>query len=217
MKKLLVKELRLAASPLSYLFILFGVLTFCPGYPILVGGFFVCLGIFQSFQASRESNDILYSVLLPIRKADTVKCKYIFCIFIEMCSFALSASVTLLRMTVFAESAVYRANALMTANLVYLGFLLVIFGCFNAIFVCGFFKTAYAFARPFIKFIIAAFIVVLAGEALFHFPGLNALNSFGFDNIGLQAACLIAGISIFILLTVRSEKRAEKHFEKIDL
>ena len=217
MKKMLIKELKLAASPLSYLFILFGLLTFCPGYPILVGGFFVCLGIFQSFQSSRESNDILYSALLPIKKTDTVKCKYIFCVFIELCAFALSAIVTAVRMTVFSEAAVYRSNALMNANLVYLGFLLLIFGCFNAIFVRGFFRTAYSFAKPFVTFIITSFIIVGIGEVLFHIPGFSALNSFGFDHIGLQAICLAAGLLAFILLTVFSVKRSERSFDAIDL
>ena len=68
MKNLLVKELKLSALPLSYFFILFGAMAMIPGYPILVGAFFVCLGIYQSFQNGRENNDILYTVLLPVKK-----------------------------------------------------------------------------------------------------------------------------------------------------
>ena len=79
MIKLLRKEIKLAASPLSYLFIGFGLMAFIPGYPILVGSFFVCLGLFQSFQAAREANDILYTVLLPVAKGDVVRAKYAFC------------------------------------------------------------------------------------------------------------------------------------------
>lgn len=58
MIKLLRKEIQLAASPLSYFFIGFGLMAFVPGYPILVGSFFVCLGLFQSFQTAREANDL---------------------------------------------------------------------------------------------------------------------------------------------------------------
>lgn len=46
MKNILKKELTLSASILSYLFILFGLMFFIPGYPILCGVFFVTLGIF---------------------------------------------------------------------------------------------------------------------------------------------------------------------------
>lgn len=217
MRKLLQKELKLTAMKLTYLFILFALLTFCPGYPILLSGFFVCLGIFQTFQAAREANDILYSALLPVKKSDVVKSKYVFCVFIELCGFALSAVATLLRMTVFKDAALYRANALMNANLVYLGYLLVLYGCFNAIFVRGFFKTAYKFARPFVGFIVSAFLITGIGETLFHIPALSALNAFGFENMGLQVAYLLCGGAAFALLTLLSEKRAEKNFERIDL
>jgi len=218
MKNMLIKELRLTASPLSLIFILFALLTFCPGYPILVGsGFFVCLGIFQSFQSARVSNDIVYSALLPIRKADAVKSRYLFCVFIELCAFVISAAVTLLRMTALSGAEAYLKNALMTANLVYLSYLLVIYGLFNAVFVRGFFKTAYYFTKPFVAFCVLAFLVVGIAETLVHVPALNALNTFGFENIGLQLCCLIAGIILFATLTILSEKSAEKLFERIDL
>lgn len=217
MRKLLRKEMKLSASILSYLFIAFGLLTFCPGYPILVGGFFVCLGIFQSFQNSRLANDILYSALLPVSKADVVRSKYIFCVFIEFCAFVLSAVITLLRMTAFADSAIYRANALMNANPAFLGFLLLVFGCFNAIFVCGYFKTAYKLTKPFVCFIVVSFAIIGIAEALHHIPGLEAVNAFGFEHIGLQLAVLAVGAVLFALLTLISQKLAIGHFEKIDL
>ena len=127
MYKLLRKELKLSASPLSYLFIAFGLMTLLPGYPILVGAFFISFGIFQSFQTAREANDIQYSALLPISKADVVRSKFAFSIFIEMCGFSVMTIMTVLRMTVLADSAVYRNNALMNANLIFLGFALLIF------------------------------------------------------------------------------------------
>lgn len=49
MRKLLYKEVKLAASPLTFWFILSSLLTLVPGYPILVGTFFLTLGIFYSF------------------------------------------------------------------------------------------------------------------------------------------------------------------------
>lgn len=39
MLKLLAKELKLTASILSYVFIVFALMAFLPGYPILVGTF----------------------------------------------------------------------------------------------------------------------------------------------------------------------------------
>lgn len=217
MIKLLKKEMKIAASPLSYIFIAFGLMAFVPGYPILVGSFFACLGLFQSFQYAREANDITYTALLPVAKGDVVKAKYAFCMVVELCYFILTSVTVLIRMTLLSEVAAYRNNALMNANLVYLGFVLLILGLFNLIFVGGFFKTAYKFAKPFVAFIIAAFLVVGIGETLFHIPVLSALNAFGFRHIVLQAGVFIAGIAAFLLLTAISMCWAIKNFEKIDL
>lgn len=217
MSDILRKEMRLSASVLSYLFIPFGLMFLLPGYPVLCGAFFVTLGLFQSFQTAREANDIVFSALLPIAKRDVVKGKYLFVCLIEGCSLLLMALAVALRMTVFSQSAVYRANALMNANCFALGMACVIFGLFNWIFVGGFFKTAYKFGRPFVTYIVVCFLVIFAAEALHHVPGLEGLNAFGVDNIGVQLILLAAGVLLFVLISVLSCKRACQVFERIDL
>ena len=215
MKSLLIKELKLAASPLSFLFLAFAAMTLIPGYPILLGSFFVCLGIFQSFQTVRETNDILYTVLLPVDKDDTVRAKYIFVCFIEVIAWLLMAALTALRMTVMAHAAAYVSNPMMDANLVYLAYAAVVFALFNAVFLGGFFRTAYKFGKPFIVFIVAAMLVVLIAETLHHVPGLAFLN--GSNALGAQGAVLAAGLAIYALVTWASCRRSRQRFEEIDL
>lgn len=217
MRNLLRKEARLSASPLSYLFIAFGLMFFLPGYPILCGAFFVTLGLFQSFQTAREANDLVFSALLPVAKQDVVKGKYAFVCLIEGCAVVLMALAVLLRMTVLAQAAVYRSNALMNANFFALGMALVIFGLFNAVFVGGFFKTAYQFARPFVVYIVAAFLAILVAEALHYVPGLERVNAFGTENLGLQLLLLAFGFVLYLALTLLSCRKACERFERIDL
>lgn len=217
MRNIMKKEMKLSASLLSYLFVLFGLMFFLPGYPILCGAFFVTLGLFQGFQYAREANDIVFSALLPIRKRDVVKGKYLFVCFIEGCGLLLMLLAALLRMTVLADSVVYRANALMNANLFALGGAFFLFGLFNVIFLGGFFKTAYKLGKPFVIYVVAAFLSITVLEALHHFPGLGALNAFGFDRIGLQLALLLAGAAAFALMTLLSYRTACRNFDKIDL
>lgn len=217
MRNILLKEMKLSASILSYLFILFGFMFMLPGYPILCGVFFVTLGIFQSFQSAREANDIVFSALLPIAKKDVVKGKYLFSCMIELCSLVLMAVSVIVRMTVLSGSGVYRANALMNANPFALGAALVIFGMFNWIFIGGFFKTAYKFARPFVTYIIVCFVLIGVFEALHHVPGLGALNAFGTDHLGLQLGLLAAGAAVYVLVTLLGYRQACRDFEKIDL
>lgn len=217
MRKMLIKEMKLSASCLSYFFILFGLMFFVPGYPILCGAFFMTLGIFQSFQNVRETNDILFSALLPIAKKDVVKAKYIFVCFIELCGLLLMAVATVIRMTVMSEVSVYRNNAMMNANLFALGMAFVFFGLFNLIFVGGFFKTAYKVGGCFLTHTIVGFVVIGLCEAIHHIPGFSILNSFGTDNFSLQLLLLIAGIIVWIVLTLVSLNLSVKNFEKIDL
>lgn len=215
--KLLRKEMRLTALLMTYLFTGFGFMTLLPGYPILCGVFFITLGIYQSYQSAREAGDILYSALLPVAKKDVVTGKYQFTMLIELIGFGFMVIMTVLRMTVLADAVVYRHNALMNANLFYLGTALLIFGLFNVIFVGGFFKTAYKLGKPFVIYIIAAFLTIGAAEALHHFPGLEAINAFGFEHIGLQLSLLLCGILLYIAMTHLSYKKACANFEKIDL
>lgn len=217
MYNILRKEMRLSASVLSYFFIGFGFMFFLPGYPILCGVFFTTLGIFQSFQNAREANDIVFSALLPIAKKDVVGAKFLFTCLIELCSFVLMAAATILRMTIHSESAVYRSNALMNANPFALGMALLIFGIFNYIFIGGFFRTAYKFGRPFVLYIIVAFLTLGIGEALHHFPGLESFNAFAFEHISLQLILFAVGALCYVLITLFSYKLSCKRFEIIDL
>lgn len=217
MRNILIKEMKLSASCLSYLFILFGLMFLLPGYPVLCGVFFVTLGIFQSFQNARETNDILFSALLPVAKRDVVKGKFLFVCFIELCALVLMGLIVVLRITVFADCAVYRSNALMNANGFALGLAFFMFGLFNRIFVGGFFKTAYQFGPPFLTYIILAFLTLGTGEALHHFPGLSWLNSFGTEHLTAQLLLLFAGAAAYLLLTFVSLQKSCRRFETIDL
>ena len=217
MNALLKKEMRLSALLLTYLFIGFGAMALLPGYPILCGAVFITLGIFHSFQSAREANDIVFSALLPVAKSDVVKGKFQFAMLIELCGFLLMAILTIVRMTALADAPVYRQNALMNANPFFLGMALFIFGLFNVILVGGFFRTGYKLGKPFVIYAIVAFVVVVVAEALHHFPGLGALNAFGFEHFGLQAALLIVGILAYALMTWLAYRKACADFEKIDL
>ncbi|MBR3786856.1 MAG: ABC-2 transporter permease [Firmicutes bacterium] len=217
MKNLLIKELRLSTIPLTYIFLAFALMTFIPGYPILCGAFFFCLGIFQSYQSSREANDILYSVLLPVSKRDVVKGKYLTSAILQMVMFALCAICSIIRMVFMSDTDVYETNALMAANLVYLAFVLLIFAAFNIIFIGGFFKTAYGVGKPFILFIIVNFVIIAIAEALHHLPGLAWTNTLDFSYAGGQLAILVIGIAIYTAVTIFSCKISQNRFESIDL
>lgn len=217
LKNLIYKEFSLSTPLLTFIFLAFTLMTFIPGYPILCGAFFVCFGIFQGYQLSREDNDILFSVLLPVKKSDTVTAKYLAAVIIQIAAFLLFLFFTLFRMIILPDAEIYLNNVMMNANLVFIAFVLLIFSAFNIIFLGGFFRTAHSIGKPFIGFIGAGFLITGAGEAIHHFPGLCWLNVCDFSHIEKQTAILAAAIIIYFSATSISCIISRKYFEKIDL
>ena len=217
MKHLLVKELKMATPLLTYLFLGFTLMTFIPGYPILCGAFFVCFGIFQGYQYSREAGDMAYSVVLPVKKTDLVKAKFVTACLLQMVALVLFALFTLLRMTFLAAAGVYVENALMGANFVFLGCVLLIFATFNWVFIGGFFKTAYNIGKPFVIFMIVGFFVILVAEVLHHIPGIAWMNTLDYSDLRMQMPVLLCGVGLYVGITILSCGAAQKRFAQIDL
>ena len=205
MRKLLYKEMKLSANPLSYWFITFSAMTMIPRYPILVGSFFICLGIFYTYQQVRECDDITYTVMLPVRKQDVVTAKYLFVLFIECIAFILCLFLTIIRMRFLGD-----------AHAAYLGYIMLVFATFNSVFLAGFFKTAYKIGKPFILFCAVATVIIFMGEILHHIPGLESLNDSSNLNVS-QIVIFLLGVAMFKLCTWFSYQKAIKYFERIDL
>lgn len=214
--KLLRKEFRLAAMPLTYFFTAGALFVMIPNYPALVGAFFVCLGIFYSFQSAREANDVLYTALLPLPKKAFVEAKFAFTGVIQAAAFLLFVLFTGIR-TALGDLPAYRDSALMKPNLAMLGYVLLIYALFNAVFLGGFFKTAYAIGKPFLFFALLTFPAIAAAEVLPHLPGLGFLDGAGDGGIWLRAAVLFASAVLYAVSFLLTMKKAERRFEKIDL
>lgn len=216
MKKLFYKEMKLSVNPLTYLFIAFSAMTMIPSYPILVGSFFICLGIFHTYQQIREYDDVTYTVMLPVKKRDIVTAKYLFVLFIELTAFILCTLLTIIRIKILGTAVPYATNQLMNANMAYLGYTMIVFAVFNSIFLAGFFKTTYKIGKPFFIFCVVSFIIIIMGEIIHHIPDLESLNNP--SNLSMPQVVIFAiGIVVFMLYTWLSYQKAVKDFEGIDL
>ncbi len=217
MSNLLLKELRLSASPIAYFFTLFGLMFFIPGYPILCGAFFPALGIYKSFDYAREANDTMFSALLPMAKRDVVKGRYCFVCLIELTALLIMAVSMIVRMTLLGDLPAYSSNFMMNADPFALGAAFLLFGLFNLIFVGGFYRTGYKTGRPFLAYIIVVFPCIGVFETLHHIPGLQWLDEYTGEHMGSQLILLLCGAASYVLLTLVSYRKAARNFEKIDL
>lgn len=217
MKNLLYKEFKLATPLITFLFLGFSVMAFIPGYPILCGVFFICLGMFQGYQYSREAGDIMYSVLLPVKKTDVVNAKYLAVFVMEMIALVLFTVFTIVRMTFLSDAGVYVNNVMLGANPVFLAFVLLIFAAFNSVFIGGFFKTAYNFGKHFVVFVMICFLIIILAEVAHHIPGFAWMNVLDFSSFGSQLLVLTVSVLIYAVVTLISCRNSQRRFEKIDM
>ena len=130
MKQLIKKEFLLAAHPTGYLFLGLASMMLIPSYPLTVTFFYPCLGIFFVSMTARENRDIFYSVLLPVKKRDAVKARFLLCAFFQVGQILLCIPLFFLRALYPPEGNIVGLDA----NLALPGFGLMLMGLFNLIF-----------------------------------------------------------------------------------
>ena len=213
MSDLFWKELRLAVHPSMFVFIFLGALVLVPAYPYGVVFFFAMLGIFQSMMYARETRDVYFTALLPVRKRDAVKAKLLLAAFAQLAQLLVSIPFAFLR-TLYMSGG---NPAGIEANVAYYGFGLMIFGVFNLVFFTRFFKTAYKAGAAFLAALIPAVPGISAMEAVVHFPGMEWLDSISPEALARQVPILLVGIAVYAGTWFLTLSAAGKRFEKVDL
>ena len=210
---LLRKELRLAVHPSLYVFIFLGALVLVPAYPYGVVFFFAMLGIFQSMMYARETRDIYFTALLPVRKRDAVKAKLLLAAFAQLAQLLISIPFAFLR-------TLYLSNGNpvgIEANVAYYGFGLMIFGVFNLVFFTQFFKTAYKAGVAFLIALIPSTICIFAMEAVVHFPGMEWLDGISPELLLRQIPVLLSGVAVYVTAWLLAYKAGTQRFSQVDL
>lgn len=177
----------------------------------------MCLGIFQSFQLARETGDILYTALLPVRKRDVPRAKLLSASFFQLISVLLASVFTVIRLCFMSAMPPYAVNPLMPACPTLIAFMLIVYAEFNYIFVRGFFRTAYRLGAPFVRFIVAAMLTVCIYEALPHLPGLGFFAATDAPGIARQLVLLAVAAVLYAVVTDASCRSAQHRFEHVDL
>ena len=206
---------------------------FIPSYPSYIGPFYITLCIMMTFALNQSSHDILYTALLPVRKIDTVKARFLYCGLIELLSLVLAVIPSLIK--VFSSFPENRAGT--NTSIAYFGLQLIVYAIFNLIFLGNVYKNP---LKPGLRYMAAA-ICYFATYALCEFPvwmyfgsrtklaegtitELPKLAKVGqmFTDISgqfLKSQCLIllGGILIFGGVWYLTFALAAKQFEKYDL
>ena len=227
MKQLFYKELKLCLPLQVPLFFLFAAMLFIPAYPYLVACFFTCNSIYYMYNQSVGNNDLLFTALLPVSKAQVVKSRVRFTVVIEMIMFLL-----LVPMIFVNHKLVPQGNPAGTdGSLTFLGAALVLFTVFNAVFIPAFYRDEHRAGKNFLISAIAVFVwivlwegfMITAGAAKAQVPFFawvaENLDAFPATDVAwrVQLIALGVGALIYGVGTSIVSRKAVGIFEQVDL
>lgn len=210
---LINKELRLAAHPNLFVFALLGVLVIVPAYPYGIVFLFGCLGPYITFTYGRETNDIYYTALMPVKKRDAVKGKCLLIVLAQLVQVLVSLPFAVLRVGLLPNG-----NPVgIEANVAFYGFGFMIYAVFNLVFLTQFFKTGYKAGKAFLLAMIPATVMMSAMEIVVHFPGYEWLDSVSGEAMMRQLPILITGIVVYMITMPLAYWISARRFERVDL
>ena len=224
MKALLYKEFKLAMHPMCYIFIaMFPFMILIPAYPVAIGFIYVlsCYPVlFLGANKGQQSNDLLYSTLLPIRKRDIVKAR-IFTVAIMQFAFiaimsALSPLAIFIRQAIAASSGepVVDIGLGMGSFVLILAIAIVGFSIADLIFFAKYYKNG--------KSIVGSTLLTILGFAGYlgiftigmpYIPGLEFTNQLP---LWVQFICLAVALGIYAAMHVVVYKVSSKELERVD-
>lgn len=230
MNNLLYKELKLSIHPMVWVFALFGLMIFIPTYPNSVFVIYVMMSFIFLFQGGRENNDTFYSLLLPIKKRDIVKARFISIFLFETLSIVLAAVAGIC--TYFMGYGAYGkqiasltngAGIGMAPTPAFFGLVFLSFSIFNAVFLNMHYKKGFKMLLPMLVASVLGFLPLLLGEvlaSLFNTP-LESLSRLlvviDSSSLWFQLLSLFIGMDIYACSFVFTFLSCGKRFEKIDL
>ena len=230
MKALLYKEFKLAMHPICYVFIaMFPLMILIPSYPIAIGFIYVltCYPVlFLGANKGQQSNDLLYSALLPIRKKDIVKARIMTVFIMHLAFIAITSAlypVALMINNSIIESALAEdpmANPITNAGLglnsyvLILAIVLVGFAIADLIFFPIYYKNGKSIVMSTLLMILG-FVIYLGvfTIGLPYIPGCEWINELP---LYIQFIALGVSLILYAVLHLAVYKISAKRLEKVD-
>lgn len=234
MKKLLYKEFVLSMHPMCYVMTLvFPIMCLIPNFPLFIGTLYVVPAfsfLFLGAQKGKQTNDLFYSALLPIRKQDIVKARMISAICMELACLLMLGILIPIKMVI--EGAIGPMGQVFTsAGIVSsLAFAVIAYAVVNAIYFLMFYKNGRSVMAPSLiaTFFYVIFTFVFGSLLTAVNPPLNPgdpiqplvpgfYNAFVSIDIGYQFIYLLVALLIYFLANYFVYKEASKRLIRADL
>lgn len=222
MKALLYKEFKLAMHPICYVFIaMFPFLILIPSYPLAIGFIYVltCYPIlFLGANKGQQSNDLLYSTLLPVRKKDIVLARIMTVAIMQFAFMAIMCALyPLCRLIEQSISEAATPGLGVNAFVSILAIAIVGYAIADLIFFPIYYKRGKAIVSSTL-FMILGFVVYLGifTIALPLIPACQGYTDVLSGNIAIQFAILAGALVFYVLIHILVYKISSKRLEKVD-
>ncbi|MDK2812846.1 MAG: hypothetical protein PWQ08_101 [Clostridiales bacterium] len=215
MKALLQKELRLAMHPAALLFLGLSALLIIPNYPYYVTFFYTTLGIFFICLTGRETQDVLYSALLPVAKKDIVTARVLVAVGLQLLQMVIAVPFAVLR-----QRLIPTGNEVgMDANIALFGISLMMLGVFNWVFFTRYYHNVQKVGMPFNIACAVYFVLLCVAEAAAHIVPFvrDKLDTPDPQYLAEKLVVLAVGAVLYTLFTLAACRRAQSLFKKQDL
>lgn len=225
MKALIYKEFKLSMHPICYIFVAaFPLMILIPSYPIGIGFIYVltCYPIlFLGANKGQQSNDLLYSTLLPVRKKDIVLARIFTVIFMQVAFMLIMTALYPVALNIAAsikasdpEKGAVTPGLGLNSYVLLLAFAILGYALADLIFFPIYYKHGKSIVMSTLLTILGfvAYIGIVT-IGLPYVPGLGILNQL---HIGIQFACLGAAIGLSFLVHYLVYRISSKRLEQVD-
>lgn len=223
MKALLYKEFKLAMHPLCYLFILvFPLMMLIPSYPLAISFIYVLAAyplLFLGANKGQQSNDLLFTVLLPVRKKDIVMARVITIVLMQAMTIAMSLIIYPIALYSFYTASLAAEEIVVpglgfNSYVLLLAFVIVSFAVADLIFFPLYYRNGKSIVLgTFLAMLVFVAIIAVTTIILPYIPGLEGINNL---NLGIQFAALAGALTISFLLHWAVYKASSNLLEKVD-
>lgn len=226
MKALIYKEFKLAMHPICYVFIfLFPFMILIPSYPLGVGFIYIlaCYPVlFLGANKGQQSNDLLFSTLLPVRKKDVVFARIITVFFLQFA--------TILMMLILCPLAFFVRDLINSSGeeVIDVGIELDGFTSLIAIALIGFSLADLTFFPIYYKngksivlstlltTLVFVLFIFIFSVFIFYIPGMEWYQNIVLGELWIQFILLLASLIIYVLLHYLVYRISSKRLEKVD-
>ena len=222
MKALLYKEFKLAMHPLCYVFVcLFPFMILIPSYPLAVGFIYIlsCYPVlFLGANKGQQSNDLLYSTLLPVRKKDIVLARMLTVAVMQFVYIIIASCLCPLALLIAKSNPGTSPGLTINGFVSILAIAIVGYSLADLIFFPIYYKRGKSIVLSTL-FTIIGFVVYLAvfTIAIPYIPGAEGYKKLLCDSgIGIQFAFLGGALVIYVLIHLLVYKVSVKRLEKVD-